>query len=70
MCYSMVNYAEEEIFRLLLNLPGKVVPFVNVNAISLVGYNLIEEGFLFLSTFVRPLGMEVEMHKELPKQRA
>ena len=65
MCYSMVNYAEEQIFCLWLNLPGKVVPFVNIDAVSLVGYNLIKEGFLFLSPFVRPLGMGVEMHKEL-----
>lgn len=44
--------------------PGKVVPFIHINTIPLVGYDLIEEGLVFRSAFVRPLQKQEENQNE------
>lgn len=43
--------------------PGKVVPLVHVDAVCFVGHDLIEEGLLFGTTFIRPLGGELELSR-------
>lgn len=42
------------------DIPGKVVPLVHVDAVSFVGHDLIEEGLLLRTTFIQPLGGELE----------